>query len=277
MYAAGYLSFDSGQLSQYSENKRSNKYWTLIYIKQGTGMYLLENDLVCLNEGDILFFPPGVGYSFSAADLGDEYNINIDSTVLRFDESWLNALIGVFHGLGKVALNIKEIRSACCVTGLKWLAVSSLMSEIRSGSAIRQAQIAIEILEHISAEKDMIPISSEVRSEGGLGDRLEKIERYIDCNIYRKISLDEISVYSGMNRTYFSLFFKKHFGQGLTEYINTRKIDIASGMLVGTDKPIGDIALECGFSNVNYFNRIFRNVKGKSPSRYRSGHRSKLP
>ena len=115
----------------------------------------------------------------------------------------------------------------------------------------------------------MLPLTSEVKGEEPVGERLTRIRRYIDCNVYRKITLDEIAGYAGMNRTYFCLFFKKHFKISLTEYINSRKVDIASAMLLQTEKPVSDIAKECGFTTVNYFNRIFRNIMGVSPGEFR--------
>ena len=72
-------------------------------------MCLIDGQLTCLNEGDILFFPPHTTYSFVARDLGDEYNINIDVTVLRFDSDWLNAFQMTFPVASDMVLRIREI------------------------------------------------------------------------------------------------------------------------------------------------------------------------
>ena len=64
-------------LMQKSDNHKKNKYWTLVYIKEGIGMYILESSLRALNKGDMMILPPNVFYSFVADDLGDEYNENI--------------------------------------------------------------------------------------------------------------------------------------------------------------------------------------------------------
>lgn len=269
MKNSGYILGGLDVLMQHAENQKSNRYWTLIYVRAGIGMYILDGELRALNEGDIILFPPVLEYSFSSADLGDEYNINIDAVVLRFDQAWLDTLLSVFHGLGEVLLKVREIRSAMYVSGLKWLSVSSLMNDLRSCEPARQARVMLDLLECLSTGKDMIPITRTVVPDESSAEKVKKIERFIDCNIYRKISLDEISSYLNMNRTYFCLFFKKKFGTGLTEYINERRINKASAMLAGTGKPIGDIAVECGFKTVNYFNRIFRNVKGLTPGEYR--------
>ena len=273
MNNSGCLLGDMSLLTQNAENQKNNKFWTLLYIKKGAGIYLLDGHLRGLSDGDLLFFPPGLDYSFSSHDLGDEYNINISASVLRFDEAWLDALLGVFHGLSEMVLNIRNMRSAMYVSGLKWMSLSSLMDEIDQCGAASQSCLVMKILEQISDSKDMLPLTSEVKGEEPVGERLTRIRRYIDCNVYRKITLDEIAGYAGMNRTYFCLFFKKHFKISLTEYINSRKVDIASAMLLQTEKPVADIAKECGFTTVNYFNRIFRNIMGISPGEYRNARK----
>lgn len=274
MKNSGCVVGDMSLLTQNQENQTINKFWTLVYIRRGIGMYLLGSHLKGLNEGDLLFFPPRLEYSFSSADLGDEYNINVDASVLQFDDSWLEALLGVFHGMSDLVLRIKEMRSAMFVSGLKWMSVSTLMNDLTGCGLPSQPYKILKILELVSDGKDMLPLTDPVPSDKSVSDRLARIERYIDCNVYRKISLDEISKYAGMNRSYFSLFFKKHFKTGLTEYINMKKVAIAAAMLAHSDRPISDIAVECGFSNVTYFNRIFKTFMQMSPGRYRSEHKT---
>lgn len=261
-------------LTEYAENQKINKFWTLVFIRKGVGMYLLDGDLKTLNEGDLLFFPPKLDYSFSSADLGDEYNVNIDASVFRFDESWLDALLGVFHEMNSVILNIKETRSAMFVSGLKWMSLSTLMNEAAVCEASERPQKIMKILSLVSDEKDMIQLTKTSSPDESVSEKLARIGRYIECNVYRKISLDEISAYAGMNRTYFSLFFKKHFDVCLTDYINAKKVEIASNILQSTDDPISDVAAQCGFTTVNYFNRIFKNIKGVTPVGYRNAHKN---
>lgn len=84
------------------------------------------------------------------------------------------------------------------------------------------------------------------------------------------MTLEDIASYVGMNKTYFCLFFKKHYGTGLIEYVNSMKLDMACAMLLKSDASIADIATQCGFRTVTYFNRVFKAAKGVSPKEYRT-------
>lgn len=258
-------------ITQSSETQKTNKCWTLIYIKSGAGLYLLDGRLRGLNDGDLIIIPPRLSYSFVAEDLGGEYNVNIDASVLRFGETWLDGLLSVFRTLGDVVLRLKEMKSAMSAKGKKWLRMSSVMTELKTCQPSVQPLKILELLDLFKTSSDFYPVTDEsAYDEVNVSDKKERIERYIGCHLLNRITLDEISAYSGMNRTYFCLFFKKHFGMGLTDYINTARMTRASSLLGRGSASVSDIARECGFPNVTYFNRVFRKSYGMSPTEYRN-------
>ena len=257
------------QLIQLAENQKSNKFWTLVYIRSGVGMCLIDGQLTCLNEGDILFFPPRVAYSFSSSDLGDEYNANISVVILRFDGVWLDSLLKTFQSLSSAVLALKEHHTPLMVVGPKWMKMSVLMSELCSTDPYNEVILVLDLIRYLSQDSDMIPLSASVPQPTDLSSRKEKIERYVSCHLYQKISLDEISAYAGMNKTYFCLFFKKHYGMPFTDYLNQKRLEMASAMLLKPDVSVADVAAACGYPTVTYFNRIFRKYKGITPSEFR--------
>ena len=257
-------------LTQSAETQKTNIFWTVIYIKQGIGIYLIDSDLRPINQGDIIILPPKVSYSFSATELGDEYNVNIDAVVLRFDNAWLSNLLAVFGTLNKVVLKIREMSDPYAVEGPKWMKLSALMDELSKSLAPKKAVIILEILELISTPKDLIKIlQSSPYQDMSLKEKKEKIERYIHTNFLGKISLEEVAAYLGMNRTYFCMFFKKHYGKGFADYLNDLRVDKAASLLIQGDRTISEIARECGFKTVSYFNRAFKRSKDITPGEYR--------
>ena len=145
-------------LTQHAETQKSNIYWTLIYIKKGVGMYILDSDLRALNEGDIIILPPKVSYSFCQAELGDEYNTSVDAAILRFDDAWLTTLLSVFKTLNQIILRIREIDDPYFVVGPKWMKLSTVLDGLFFGNSAKEASLMIELLELISTRKDMIRI-----------------------------------------------------------------------------------------------------------------------
>jgi AraC family cel operon transcriptional repressor len=55
-----------------------------------------------------------------------------------------------------------------------------------------------------------------------------------------------------------------------TDLINEARLAHAASLLSGTDRPIVEIALECGYESLSHFYRLFRTRHGTSPAQYRS-------
>ena len=100
--------------------------------------------------------------------------------------------------------------------------------------------------------------------------RMEAALTYIDDNIKKPITLDEIAQNAGMSRTYFSSTFKKLNGLTPWEYIGLKRIEAAKHLLRHTDTSVLDIAFDCGFNNISHFNRLFKKATGLCPLEYRN-------
>jgi AraC-like DNA-binding protein len=99
--------------------------------------------------------------------------------------------------------------------------------------------------------------------------RLQAIYKYVVENYHRKITLDEIASVAAMNKTAFCVFFKKARNQPFASYLIDFRLQMACAMLSRTDKKISDIAFAVGFGDTPYFNRVFKEKYGMSPSRFR--------
>ena len=271
MTRAGYRFGGIELLMENSENQRKNKNWSLIYIREGMGMYMLGSALRCLNQGDMMILPPMLDRRFDSASLGDEYNENIDALVLTFDDDWLDDLINVFPGMSTTILRIREIRNPLAVSGPKWMKMASLLNDLATADPESRPLMVLSIMNQISTDADVSPIINiNPEEEFSIPQKIEMINRYLNCNLRNKITLEEVSSYVKMSRTYFCMFFKSHFKEGFADYVNRRRIEKACQMLKGTNKDMDTIVSECGFKTIPYFTRVFTKVMGTTPGKYKA-------
>lgn len=99
---------------------------------------------------------------------------------------------------------------------------------------------------------------------------LKKADQYIQENFSRKVSLNEIAAASGLSAPYFSTIFKKEMGENLSSYLNRLRVEKASRLLMETSAPLSKIANSCGFEDLSWFSRIFKNYTGKNPGKFRT-------
>ncbi len=100
-------------------------------------------------------------------------------------------------------------------------------------------------------------------------DDIKKILNYIDRNIKKGVTLEEVADNFNMSYCYFSKFFKKAVKVNFITYITDRRIEYAKEMLLNTDMPIINIAYDLSFNETNYFSKAFKKKVGVTPTEYR--------
>ncbi len=89
---------------------------------------------------------------------------------------------------------------------------------------------------------------------------------------HKDISLQSCAKSLGMNPKYLGRLFQQQTGINFHNYLNSVRITHAKDLLFATSAPIIEIALSCGYNTVTYFNRIFKQSVGMSPSAFRKKH-----
>jgi AraC-like DNA-binding protein len=98
---------------------------------------------------------------------------------------------------------------------------------------------------------------------------LEQVTKYIDENLREEISLAEVSKYINFSMFHFTRFFKDTTGMTFWQYLNNYKVSKAVNMLVNSSDSISEIAFNSGFNSIKTFNRVFKQIKGCSPSEFK--------
>ena len=104
-------------------------------------------------------------------------------------------------------------------------------------------------------------------------DTIFKAASYVKEHYNEKITLDQIANYVYLSKSYLSKIFKEEMNCTLTGYINKVRIDKSKMLLRYENLSIVEIANLVGFDDQSYFTKVFRNIVGISPGKYREKHR----
>ncbi len=93
---------------------------------------------------------------------------------------------------------------------------------------------------------------------------------YINNHYKEDLTLEDVAGFAGFSRYYFSRSFKKQTGYSFKDYLCQKRVQVAMDLLIRTNRPMKDVAMESGFGSVATFNRVFREHKGCTPTQYRA-------
>ena len=118
--------------------------------------------------------------------------------------------------------------------------------------------------------QNVIPLETNKNSEQN--NAFLNIKKYIDDNFsQRKLSLGLISSELSYSPKYISSLFKKRFKIGISEYLNTIRIQNACTLINQGFTNVSDIANRCGYEDPQYFSKVFKKQIGVSPKSYIKG------
>ena len=123
--------------------------------------------------------------------------------------------------------------------------------------------MAAHVLQHYSD-------SAEARLSPGLPKRrLQLILDYVQENISRDLSLSELAAIASMSPSHLKVLFKKSTGMPVHQYVIRARLQHALDLIVGTNLPLSDIALQSGFASQSHLARCFRPIYGLTPAELR--------
>lgn len=252
-----------------------HNYLEISYVKQGKGRYFIENKTYDIEEGDIIVInniephymevlPPRTMLQpvimFDPKLIWSNESQMFDFQYLKpfFDRSSnFNNKIDSKTDIGKKIFRLlTEIEDEYTSepVGYKLMIKAKLLHIITY--LIRHFQDSDKQLESISQKSRKLK-------------KLEAVFEHISLNFSAKITLEELSAKAFMSPNYFCSFFKDSTGFTPVEYINKVRISKAVELLKSTTRGVFEISLECGFTNLANFNKMFKKYTGMTPSKVR--------
>lgn len=98
---------------------------------------------------------------------------------------------------------------------------------------------------------------------------VENIKNYIDSNLEFDIDINRIAQIFHYNKWYLGRMFKKETNQSFSDYVNSRRLETACYLLKNSEDTVLNISYKVGFNNVTYFNRLFKQAFGITPTDFR--------
>ena len=102
--------------------------------------------------------------------------------------------------------------------------------------------------------------------EGGL---IKRAKEYIKANYSKSITLEDVGREINVSPQYLSKLFKEETGENFIDYLTGIRIRIAKNLLEGDELSVKEICYSIGYSDPNYFSRIFKKIVGITPTEYK--------
>lgn len=238
----------------------------LTLIQRGQGTRFIADHIELFESGDLVLIGSNVPHYWhvrgKSSGLAIQWHFPLEHGIWDFREA---ALLRELEEAARWGLHLK---------GATAVAVRQRMEQIHSLSGLPRLASFLTIASILASapECDVRPLAARPFSLSGTDEQQEVIRRavsYIIAHYREHVRLPELLKLTGMSRATFSRQFQLHAGRSFSTFINQVRLQAVCRVLRDSHEPITTIALEHGFNQLSFFNRLFRRELNMSPSDYR--------
>ena len=243
----------------------------MLYTLKGEASLEMAGNIYRLHHGCAVLFQPGTQYCIRP----DE---SITLTVLDFDytQDYSNR-IAFLPPCPADSFCLRQAHESVCFSDAPELngplyleqmfflepVLQSIVSEFRNKHPFFQGKVS-------TLFKDAL--IGIVRTHQGVKDPqniIGQLQQYIDANISRHITNQELGEAMGYNPNYLNRMVLGITDMSLHQYVLQRRLSHAAELLLTTRQPVSEIAVNAGFHSASHFAGFFKKTTGTTPAQYR--------
>lgn len=163
-----------------------------------------------------------------------------------------------------------RMQNACSVTGTD---ARSLLQELDHAQTVWDIsaceRIALALDSYIRLLLNRTDWLKQKKADPGCRRKAREVAEYITANFSQDLSLKQLADLYFVNEKYLGKVFQSEMGETMRQYLNRIRLTNAARLLRNSDLSVLNIAMDCGFQNIPYFNRMFMGRYQMTPLQYR--------
>jgi len=246
--------------------------YEIVYISNGKGKRHIANHISYYSEGDLIFLGPNLPHFGFTEEMASE-DIEI---VVQMEDGFLGATFFSLPEMSLIHQLFERSKKGIIFKGETRKKVGELLISLLDVDGFNKLMGLLNVLQLMatSEEYELLQVegfSLEVNAQHL--SRMESIYKYVDQNIGNEIHLETAAEKVNLSVPAFCRYFKKLTGKTFSHFVNEVRIAQAASMLKEEHLSISDVSFACGFNNLSYFNKQFREITGFNPKAYRAANK----
>lgn len=246
--------------------------YELILITKGFGTRMCGDNFERFYEGDLVLLGGNLPHAWISDPVffRDEYDEVCESIYIQFRRSVFGTHFIDMPEMNSIRTILSKAGRGIKISGPKKQEITQQILSIQTLSPIEQLLTLIRVLDMIYQSEYSILASNNFAQQGLFKSaKMTQVHGFIMQNFKKEVDVNQCAKFAGMTTTSFCRFFKKHTNVTFSVYLNYMRINLAQKLLRNTQMAIKEIAFECGYTSIVYFNQKFKKMTGMSPGEFR--------
>ncbi|AZA53861.1 AraC family transcriptional regulator [Chryseobacterium sp. G0201] len=246
----------------------------LVYVEASNGIRHVGKNISDFKESELLLIGSNVPH------LNFDYKIQTEckQLVLQMRENFLQDLIFPVPEFENIKYLLDRSYLGLSFSGDTKKIVVEKLHRMKDENSFESLIGLIEILNILAHSDEVKELNNEdTRIKWFLNDkiRMGTIYDYINENYDKKTNVNEIAQIVSLSTPAFCRYFKKQTNMTFTDFVNNYRINQAKLLLL-QNSCITEICFQVGFESLSYFNKLFKQHVGETPSEFKKKHLNKV-
>ncbi len=261
------------RLPHFYDKLHQHHEFQLMYIQQSEGTLVAGDYIGRFEPGDLYLIGSNQAHVFRNDEIyfSKKKNSAATSLSILFDENYLGDHFWQLEEMKGLKLFLAKASNGFKVDGNTKDQIIELILISQTQSGVPRLLSFFSILKLLTESDELtkLSLSSSPSSRNSEGKRMNEVLQFTFRESHRKIYIKDVARIAHMTPEAFCRYFKTRTCKTYSNFLNEVRISNASKLLIDKDLSVQDVCYQSGFSNVSNFNRIFKKLKGKTPSRYK--------
>ncbi len=237
------------------------------FVKRGNCLLKIDNEIIHFEKNDCMIIYPDIDHYFAVENkpatlVQLEFKMDIFPSLKPV--SGLETNLVFLYNLLTHSERFIKIKKNPAITDVIERLVRELNEEKDNFRMLARLYFA-ELFIVISRQLDQTLRVGKMSH----GKFIKKAVKYINQYYNEKIDIEKIAHYCEISSRYLRRIFQQQLNLSPTEYIINLRIRKARELISSSKLSLKDIAYAAGFSNQQYFNKLFKQYQGMTPGKYR--------
>ncbi|WP_127533415.1 AraC family transcriptional regulator [Paenibacillus kobensis] len=234
--------------------------YELIYFPEGTGgVYIVEGRAYSLAEPCFIITRPGEWHEYRYDSSQPSRHLFVHFGFEKHEDAE-NRLLSILRDIGPARIVQTDDLHVSMMTQMLNIAYNYPTRMQTRGSSLLLA-----LLEELNG----YVVDCPMEREQTVPPQIVKAIDYIEEHLEEPLTVEGLAERAGWTHEHFTRLFARHTGRTPREMIIQRRIERACQLLLYDETTVKEVAYAVGFSDENYFCRVFKSVKGVTATQYR--------
>ena len=263
------------ELDRFLKTPRTNNFFELIYIVDGTGVQYINKNRFNYRKGNLFLLTPQDVHSFEVSTVTNFFFLRFNEYFVQNKASKDKALVQRMEYI----LQNASHRPGCILKNkVDKPLIASLIESIIQEQTNRQLYCDTIITQLVNTIITIVARNIALKLPKNIkentGEPVLEMLHYIQQNIFepQMLRAESLSKHFAISLSYLGRYFKSQTGETLQHYIAMYKMRLVETRLLHSDMRINEIVNELNFTDESHLNRSFKKYKGMAPSEFRKLH-----